>query len=37
VVNPIGRFMFGETVSLVNVIGVGVSVVGIVLMNYSRG
>ncbi|MDR0570760.1 MAG: EamA family transporter [Clostridiales Family XIII bacterium] len=34
---PIGRFMFGETVSLVNVIGVGVSVVGIVLMNYSRG
>jgi len=33
---PIGRFLFQESISFVNLIGIGVSIVGIVLMNYSK-
>lgn len=33
---PIGILIFKETISVVNVIGIGVSILGIILINYSK-
>ncbi|MDR1466082.1 MAG: EamA family transporter [Treponema sp.] len=33
---PIGKFFFKESISFINIIGIGVSIVGVILMNYAK-
>jgi drug/metabolite transporter (DMT)-like permease len=33
---PIGRIFFKESISFINIIGIGVSIVGVFLMNYKK-
>jgi drug/metabolite transporter (DMT)-like permease len=33
---PIGTFFFKESISFINIIGIGVSIAGVILMNYSK-
>jgi drug/metabolite transporter (DMT)-like permease len=33
---PIGKIFFKESISFINIVGIGVSIVGVILMNYAK-
>jgi drug/metabolite transporter (DMT)-like permease len=33
---PIGKVFFKESISIINILGIGVSIIGVVLMNYGK-